>query len=90
MPRRTPDAARRRLTKADALTLLVTYDRDPIAALSVALRRLLERPHGTWPELVGAIEADPCRRDALVAGQLEALDELAAELNERRGLPEQS
>lgn len=85
VPRRTPGPAGRRLTKTAAVALLRDYDDDPITALSVALRLVLERD-GTWPELIAAAPITDTRRAALLAGEQGALDSLAAELNELRGL----
>jgi hypothetical protein len=46
------------------------------------LRLVFAQPHASWAELVARL--DPDRRPALLAGDLEALDQLAAELNELR------
>lgn len=86
MPRRTPDAARRRLTKADAVALLDTFDADPVAALTTALRRVLVLPDATWTELVEATGWSDARQLAVRSGDQRALDELAQELNELRTL----
>ena len=66
--------------------LLGTYDQDPVAALTRALRSVLERPDGGWPELVGAAGFTDSRAAALLLGEQRALDDLAAELNELRTL----
>jgi hypothetical protein len=75
-----------RLTKRDVEALLTAYDADPVAALTVALRRLLDRDDASWPELVGAAPLTDTRRAALLVGEQRALDGLAAELNEARSL----
>jgi hypothetical protein len=74
------------LTKRDAEALLGTYDSDPVAALTAALRIVLERDSASWPELIQAGGFTETRTAALLLGELGTLDELAAELNERRGL----
>jgi hypothetical protein len=75
-----------RLKKADAARLLDTYDADPIAALTRALRIALDQPRAEWPDLIAAARLDHTRRDRLLNADVAALDELAAELNERRTL----
>ncbi|MCU1368134.1 MAG: hypothetical protein JWL72_873 [Ilumatobacteraceae bacterium] len=47
---------------------------------------MLELDDGTWPELVGAARFSDSRSAALLVGEQRTLDELAAELNELRGL----
>jgi hypothetical protein len=81
----TPE--RTRLTKRHVEVLLRDYDSDPVGALTVALRIVLRLPQAGWDELVGATGLGADRRRALVAGETAALDELLAELNERRDLP---
>jgi hypothetical protein len=75
-----------RLRKRDVEVLLETYDTDPIGALTHALRHVLDDPSGSFPSLVGAAPIDDRRRALLLAHQVEALDELLAELNEVRTL----
>ena len=75
-----------RLTKRAVEELLVAYDADPVGALTVALRTVLDRPGAAWPELVAAGGFADTRRAALLLGEERALDALAAELNERRSL----
>lgn len=74
-----------RLRKADAEALLAGYDADPVAALTLALRRVLEQPCGSWEELVAVLPVE--RRTSLLARDPVALDRLAADLNELRELP---
>ncbi|MFM8310792.1 MAG: hypothetical protein ACKOAZ_02725 [Ilumatobacteraceae bacterium] len=76
-----------RLRKADVEALLDRYDDDPVGALIVALRRVLDRPAGRWEELLDASGLPASRVAALRAGDQRSLDELAAELNEQRSLP---
>jgi hypothetical protein len=75
-----------RLAKRDVERLLADYDTEPVAALSRALRRLLDRPHATWPELIATARFADARRDALLAGDEATMDGLVRELNERRAL----
>ena len=75
-----------RLKKAHVEALLRDYDSDPINALTAALRVVLDRPGDDWLALLdgAALAADRLRR--LQARDPATLDELAAELNEARGL----
>ena len=63
------------------------YDDDPVAALTTALRRVLDSPDGDWPTLVRLGGFSPERSARLLGADQRALDELAAELNEQRALP---
>jgi hypothetical protein len=71
-----------RLGKADVEALLAAYDADPVGALTAALRLVLEQPSWSWDDLVAALP--PSRRAGLLAQDPDALDALAAELNELR------
>jgi hypothetical protein len=75
-----------RLRKRHVESLLAGYDDDPVAALTGALRIVLERPDATWPELVAAAGFPDTRTAALLVGEEGALDALASELNELRDL----
>ena len=75
-----------RLAKRHAEALLARYDDDPVGALRAALAVVLARPGASFADLVAAAPLDPARRAALLAGEVAALDALAAELNEARGL----
>lgn len=75
-----------KLGKFDVERLLDGYDADPVGALTEALRVLLDRPHDDWTALVKAAGFTCARRIRLQAHDQHALDELAAELNELRGL----
>ena len=75
-----------RLTKRDVEALLASYDLDPVGALTVALRRVLEHSDASWPDLLASAGFTDTRRAALLVGEERALDSLAAELNELRSL----
>ena len=75
-----------RLNKFDVEALLDDYDRDPIAALSRALAKVLDRPGEPWADLVAAAPLDSARRQALLGLDQTALDNLLRELNEQRSL----
>ena len=80
----TPSAPR--LSKRHVEALLREYDRDPIGALTAALRIVLDLPQASWAELVGASGLGADRRRALAAEETTALDLLLEELNEQREL----
>ena len=75
-----------RLKKAQVERLLGDYDADPVAALSAALRVVLDLPDDDWAALLTSAPLDAARRRLLVDGDASSLDQLAAELNERRDL----
>jgi len=66
--------------------MLASYDADPVAALSAALAIVVDLPGATWEASLAAADLPDGRRRALLTGDLGALDELAAELNELRTL----
>ncbi|HEY4333536.1 MAG TPA: hypothetical protein VGM78_13230 [Ilumatobacteraceae bacterium] len=66
--------------------MLADYDHEPIAALTTALRIVLDRPSAAWPELVHAAGLTDTRTAALLVGDERTLDELLTELNELRAL----
>ncbi len=76
-----------RLAKRDVEHLLALVDEDPVGALIVALRKVLDRPDATWTELLARAPIDPDRRQRLADLEPEALWDLVAELNELRTLP---
>ena len=76
----------RALRKRDVEALLAGYDDDSVGALTIALRRVLDRHDASFAELVVAGGFDESRQGALLARDVGALDALAAELNERRRL----
>ena len=75
-----------RLKKIQVEQLLGDYDADPVAALSTALRVVLDMPGADWAALLAASPLDAARRRLLLDGDASSLDQLAAELNERRDL----
>jgi hypothetical protein len=75
-----------RLTKSDVETLLEAYDRDPVAALTVSLAKVLGLPGADWAALLAAGPISGGRRELLLSGDTDALDELLRELNELRTL----
>lgn len=78
-----------RLKKVDAERLLADYDADPIAALTSALRIVLDMPDAEWAALLAAAPLDDGRRQRLREADESTLDQLAAELNERRSFGSQ-
>ncbi len=78
---------RRRLTKLDVELMLATYDDDPIEALSRALSLLVGREGLGLDQLLVEAGLSEARTAMLMAREQRALDELLAELNERRTLP---
>ena len=76
----------RRLTKREVETLLRELDPDPVGALTRSLRIVLERPEDDFHELITRADLAEERRHRLLQRRADALDELAAELNERRTL----
>lgn len=75
-----------RLTKRDVEELLDGYDADPVAALTHALRKVLEQRTASFDELIVDARIGDARRGLLARREVAALDDLAAELNERRHL----
>ena len=63
---------------------MTAYERDPIAALTAALRVALDRPDLDFTALVKVAGFDCARRIRLQARDARALDELCQELNELR------
>jgi hypothetical protein len=74
------------LRKRDVEALLATYDDDPFAALTAALRIVLDRPDADYRTLVATGPFDDERRTRLLVGDVATLDALASELNETRRL----
>ena len=75
-----------RLNKFDVEAMLNGYDANPVAALTSALAKVLDRPGADWGSLVAAAPFDDSRRALLLAGDQAALDRLVADLNELRTL----
>lgn len=78
------------LRKRDVEALLATYDADPVAALTAALRIVLDRPDADYRTLVTTGPFDDERRTRLLAGDVATLDALTRELNETRHLGHRS
>lgn len=76
------------LGKAHVEALLEGYDADPVGALTAALRVALDRPDLEWTGLLQLAGISCARRIRLQGNDPAALDELAAELNELRTLPQ--
>ncbi len=76
----------RRLTKREIESLLESYDRDPVASLSRALCSLLQLDGPSWPEIVPHIPTHVAEHDALLRGDLGALDLVTKHLVENRAL----
>ncbi|MFM2078837.1 MAG: hypothetical protein RJA49_2727 [Actinomycetota bacterium] len=72
------------LKKRDVEQLLETYDVDPVAALTTALRTTLDRPDLDFTALVKLAGFSCAQRIRLQAHDAVAMDELVAELNELR------
>ncbi|MFZ4720190.1 MAG: hypothetical protein ACOYMR_12235 [Ilumatobacteraceae bacterium] len=72
------------LKKRDVERMMTAYERDPVAALTAALRVALDRPDLGFTALVKVAGFDCARRIRLQAKDAQALDELCAELNELR------
>jgi hypothetical protein len=77
----------RSLRKRDVERLLTDYDADPVGSVLQALTQLIDPSPASWPEAVAALDVDPDRRMALLAGDVAALDWLAQTLNETRQAP---
>ena len=75
------------LKKRDVERMHVGYERDPEAALTAALRIVLDRPDLDFTSLVKLAGFSCARRIRLQAKDEGALDELFAELNELRDVP---
>jgi hypothetical protein len=66
--------------------LMDVVDRDPLAVLTQMLGKVLDQPGEGWDALVAAGGFPAERTARLLARDRDALDELAEELNELRGL----
>ena len=78
---------RRPLAKRHVERLIAAYDEDPERALTEALRVVLGHPDLGFDGLVERAGLPPQRAARLRARRVDALDELARELNESRTLP---
>jgi hypothetical protein len=75
----------RRMSKREVESLLDTYDTSPHHALTTAMRIALGRPHATLETLLLCAPLESAWRNGVMAGDVAALDRLAATLNESRG-----
>lgn len=75
-----------RLGKRHVEAMLAAYDDDPVAALTPALRLVLDAPAADWSTLLAEAPFSDERRAALADGDVAALDALFVELNEMRTL----
>jgi hypothetical protein len=78
------------LKKADVERMLADYDRDPVGALTGALRVALDEPTLEWTALVKKAGFDCATRIRLQAEDTSALDALLIDLNELRHLPQET
>jgi hypothetical protein len=76
-----------RLRKGDVERMMGGYDLDPIGALTVALRRVMDAPDASWEDLLRTAGFTCDRRIRLHTADPAALDELLRDLNELRTLP---
>ena len=74
------------LRKRDVEAMMTRYEYDPLAALTDALRVVLDLPQADWPALLDAAGFTTHRRRRLEQLDQRAFDELLTELNELRGL----
>jgi hypothetical protein len=76
----------RQLKKAEVESMLDSYDQDPVTALTTALSLTLEVDEATWDELAQLAGVTESQREALLAHETAALDELLKLLVEKRSL----
>ncbi|MEI7548401.1 MAG: hypothetical protein WCK21_10135 [Actinomycetota bacterium] len=76
-----------KLKKLDVVQLMDDYDRDPVGALTAALRIVLDQPDGEWTALVKAAGFSCAQRIRLQGHDPAALDDLLTQLNELRTTP---
>jgi hypothetical protein len=74
------------LTKRDVEALLRDYDADPVAALLSALSKVWRVSELTWNDAVDQLQVDEVTRAKLRGQSVDALDDLAKQLVENRGL----
>ena len=60
------------------------YDEDPVAALTAALRVVLDRPGDSWQELIEHAALPSEWTDELRRAEVAAMDRLFTDLNELR------
>lgn len=76
----------RKLKKVEVEAMLDSYDEDPVTALTTALSLILEADQPSWVHLVQLAGKTEVQRNALVAHETVALDELLKQLVENRSL----
>ena len=76
----------RKLKKVEVETMLDSYDEDPVTALTTALCLILEAEQPSWMHLVQLAGVTEAQRNALLAHETFALDELLKQLVENRSL----
>lgn len=74
------------LTKRDVEALLRDYDSDPLAALLTALTKMWNVSELSWDDAVTRLPMSDEDKSHLRQRSLNALDELAKQLVENRGL----
>ena len=74
------------ITKRDVEALLRDYDSDPVAALLSALSKVWLVSEFTWNDAVDRLQVDEDTRAKLRSCSVDALDDLAKQLVENRGL----
>ena len=67
--------------------MLATYDTDPAAALTTALRLVSGRPYARFADIIHASHLPLATKHALCDGDTGARDDLVSELNEFAGEP---
>ena len=74
------------LSKRDVEALLRDYDSDPVATLLSALSKVWLASELTWNGAVDRLQVDEETRAKLRSRSVDALDDLAKQLVENRGL----
>ena len=78
--------AMRKLSKRDVEALLGEYDHNPVGALHAALRVLIPDCPSNWQQTVELLSVSDEMKNNLRNQKIEALDSLAKQLVETRGL----
>ena len=76
----------RRLKKFEIEELLATYDADPIASLTIAVGLIFNVDFDSWEQAVAALPFSNQRKQDLMMGTTQALDQLLKQLVEERTL----
>jgi hypothetical protein len=74
------------LSKRDIEVLLDEYDNDPVGAVSVALRKLIDDHDAPWHVLVAGVPESVASRSLLEDHDISALDAVVKHLVENRRL----